>query len=223
MVEKAPNAAPFKSVAALFLDDGQGTSYRGSVFLIQTSRHKRQDIVLGAGHNLVHLADKSLETQLTFQGLRDVNSIAVRGNGSFRYGVADKAMPRDFGVAVLAEALPNQIVPLTLTTPTDKTDHAVGVAGSVADLAKKGDTAIYGAKTTVTALGTYLYSAPGVTVPGMSGGPVYPDGETAQAIGLVHGTGTISFGQGNILADLYVAMTAENIDLIDGLIDHALA
>lgn len=223
MIDKAPKTAPFLSVAAVFLADNEGATYRGSAFLLQTQKHQRQDIVLGAGHNLQHLSDKTLETQLTFYAYRDVLPVAQRANDSFRYAVAGTALPSDFGVAVLAEALPTRIVPLMLITPDDAEKHDVGVAGSVAAEAAKGDMGIYVSETTTIAHGHILFSDTGVTAPGMSGGPVFPIGRTAQAIGLVHGAGTINLGNGPVPADLYVAMTKEHIARIDSLIDTALA
>jgi len=223
---KAPVAYPFTSAAVIeiFSDGGSGPKYVGSVFLIKTAKHNRQDIVLGAGHNLSHLSDKDAEVHVTIYGNRDVNSIAVKGDGGYRYAVAGAAMPKDFGVAVLAEALSDAFSPIPLRSPPDATTIAATPAGGVADKVSAGDRSIYQDTTDFKVHGDVLYCAPDITAPGMSGGPVIDKTtDPASGVGVIHGTGTVSIDGGDPKpADLAVAMTADAIKAIDALIDAAL-
>lgn len=219
---KAPKAFPYTSVGVIEIFASGGETYRGSVFLIKTDKYDRQDIVLGAGHNLTHLSDSDSEVHVTFYNNRDVNSVATRGGGGFRYAIADSKMPSDFGVAVLAEALPGAIKPIPLTTPEDATTLEALVAGGVADNVAAGDRAIFENSAEMHVHGGVLYCDPGTTAQGMSGGPIL-ESDGAKAIGVIHGTGTVKIGGGDPKpADLGVTFTADNIAEIDALIALAL-
>lgn len=222
MVAKASLKQPFLSVASLSIVDSEGTKYNGSVFLIRTAKYERTDIVLGAGHNLTHLSEVGVHTQVNIYGNRDINMIAQRGNDSYRFGIAGTALPFDFGVAVLQEGIP-KATPLLLTPPQDAAQIDVAVSGAVAAEVERGDHGIWFAATQITTHGNISYCDPGVTLPGMSGGPVVVKNDTDRAIGLIHGTGTIESGKGAVPKDLFVTMTPENIAAIDQLIARALS
>jgi hypothetical protein len=230
MVAKAKLEQPYLSVASIKMVDKSDAKYYGSVFLIRTAKHDRRDVVVGAGHSLVHLDEGVVYTEVRTFGNRDVNAVASRQNGSFRSAVAGKALPKDFGVAILQEPIPEfiepghrHVTPLLVKSPDDAQQIHVTVSGAIADEMMRGDDAIWLAETVVTTHGSVSYSAPNVTRPGMSGGPVVIANETASAIGLVHGNGTIDLGYGPVAKDLYVTLTKEHIALIDALIERALA
>ena len=225
---KAPVAFPFTSAAVIEMfaaGGGEGKpKFVGTVFLVRTEAHNRRDIVLGAGHNLSHLSDANAEVHVTVYGGRDVNSIAVKANGSYKYAIAGTKDRDDYGVAVLAEAL-SETTPIPLTAPEDKTTVSATAAGGRAEQVAVGDRAIYQNTADFHASGTVLYCDPGVTAPGMCGGPVlYPSASPASAIGLVQGTGTITPPGGQAKpVDLAIPMTAAIVERINGLIDAVLA
>jgi hypothetical protein len=229
MVAKAKLEQPYLSVASIKMVGKEDSKYYGSVFLIRTDQHNRRDVVLGAGHSLVHLTEDVVYTEVKTYGNRDVNAIAQRNNGSFRAAVAGKALPRDFGVAILQEPIPEfiepghrHVTPLLLKRPDDAQQILVTVSGAIADEVMRGDEAVWVADTVITTHGEVSYSVPNVTRPGMSGGPVVIANETASAIGLIHGNGTINLGYGPVAKDLYVTLTDAHIALINQLIDAAL-
>lgn len=230
MVTKAKFEQPYLSVASITMVDDKDAKFYGSVFLIRTATHNRRDVVLGAGHSLTHLADNVIHTEVRTYGNRDVNAIAVRGDGSYRFGVAGTALPADFGVAILQEPIPEfiepghrHVTPLSVKTPDDAQQIYVGVSGAIAAEVIKGNDSIWVAETILTTHGAVSYSVPHVTQPGMSGGPVVIANQTASAIGLIHGQGTINLGHGPVDKSLFVTLTTGHIAMINKLIDAALA
>ena len=228
MVAKAPLEQPYLSVGSLTIFDNNA-KFNGTVFLIRTEAHNRRDIVLGAGHNLTHLAESSCDTVVETYGNRDANMIAKRADDSYRSAIAGTDLPRDFGVGVLAEPIPEflqpgnlHVTPLLLVTPEDAAQFDATASGAVSAEVEQVDRSIWFAETQVTPHGAVSYSDPDVTQAGMSGGPVVIKDHTASAVGLIHGTGTINLGSGEVRKDLYVTMTVEHIGIIDKLIETSL-
>lgn len=218
----SPRRYPFLSVGVVEIWYGAGERRLaiGSGFLFRTAASDRRTLILGAGHNLVHLGPGLREARFTFYTERDVRSVAVRPDGTLRYAVAGVTRPFDFGVMVLAEDAPPGVEPISLR-PHESGPQVTGIAaGALAGWVVSGNRAIAAAAATAHVDSPeLLYLAPGTTDSGMSGGPVLTgDGADAEAIGVIHGAGRINGTD----YDLAVATSAEVIAGIDDLVAQAL-
>jgi hypothetical protein len=220
----SPRVFPFLSVGVLeifYMDQGQQVKVIGTGWLFSLPNQNRRDLILGAGHNLVHLGPGFEEAQFTLYGDRDVNSIAVRRDGSRRFAIADSKLPADFGVAVLAETPNAQRRPIALTVVKEGAAVQGTAAGGLAREVERGNRAIYQSAAKIqTEVYNLLYFPRGTTEPGMSGGPILiGNGESATSIGIIHGAGTINQRE----YDLASAINQKHLESIQDLVRRCLA
>lgn len=221
MPQPSPKAYPYLSVGVLeIFYNGGGDQARaiGSGFVFQSDKYPRRDLMLGAGHNLVHLGDGFEEALFTLYANRDVNGVAVRKDGSRRYAIDDTGLPNDVGVMVLAEPVAVRVDPLKLWKVEPGDDPLLGAAaGGLARLVEKRDRTIYFSDAQIrNDVMNCLYCETGTTEPGMSGGPVLVAHEgSATAVGIVHGAGALN-------QKPYDLATRVHIDVIEMLVAKAL-
>lgn len=225
---RATNAFPFRSVGVIqiqYFDEVENAHAvaTGTVYFFSIPGKPHRNIVLGAGHNLIHLINDDVSAVKVSFGNSFACFIAKRNAwGGYRVAVSGKqGTYGDYGVAVLDMDVPETLSPIPLQKVVDVSSINVVVAGCLAGNTRNGDFGIWqntvNAKTDTSQVIDY---AVGTTVKGMSGGPVILDeGEAAKAIGIIGGDGTVG-GQDRGLAK---AIDDDTISDILGLIDKALS
>jgi len=226
----APKEYPYIVVAVLeiYYDDaGTLKKWVGTGYLVQTPTHTSRNIMLTAAHNLVYLRKPVQEVLVTLYNDRDVNSIATRANGTFRYAIPegydhDPSNPAfDFAVMILQEAADPSRVPLTLTIVGDTLVAPANIAGGLSTEVQKGNRTIYRSAVDVQKQkNTPLFYPADATEKGMSGGPVIFEAvSTWNSLGVVTGTGDMNGTLQGIAAPIF----AETATIIDQLIATSLA
>jgi hypothetical protein len=228
----ASRQSPYAVVGVLeiyFEEGGALRKWVGSGYLLKTATYPhRRDIVLTAAHNLVFLRKQNLrEVHFTLYGDRDVYSIASRENGTLRYAIPRGYDERpnspafDFAVMILQEGAGGSNAPLTLTHVEDTLRVAATIAGGVSARVGEGNRKVYCSIVTAEKQRTTpLYYPVDATAPGMSGGPVLVQGDSAwTSIGVVTGTGDVDDTPRGIAAPIF----EETARIIDSLIQTSLA
>ena len=223
MVLVSPRRYPFWSVGVveIWYGAGEPSLTVGSGFLFRTASSRGRRLVLGAGHDLVHLGPSVLEVHFSFYAHREVHTVATRPDGSPRHAIAGITRPFDFGVMVLADDAPKDVEPIPLRPLEEGRGVAGLAAGGLASGVAAGDRAIYTATAEMqTDIPELLYFPSGTIEPGMSGGPVLTgDSLGAGSMGILHGTGMVDGAE----YDVAVATNTVVIEGIDALVDQALA